>query len=485
MVRLFACAILTPLVIAAAGCSSAGGDGTQSSTSSDTNAAVPAPAVGNGWTFNGQSNGSAPNVVTFGGVSYPQLVYGGSAFWPNPVDASSIAISFDVDFTDNSGGLALVFADATTTSPTTVGTGGSGLGVLGIGGVAVTFATAQSVVQMGDSWPQSGPAFVGITGGLLAGFPPYGGAQLQLDAAWGFYETASLPTLVYGTPPSGPLRTHFDVTTAQGALEVRANGTLVIADAPALPSQVLLGFTAGGWGSGQKYLTNVVIGPGPQPVTPVSGFNSRYECVPDPVSPFHPVQGFGAGPATWQSFELVVPPTSGDPMSFAGVPTQGAGSTSSSQRVVWQPAAVPQAFSPAQPSLGRTYELFNAPPYDGQEGWLDIANDIAYGAATVSRVAFYVSGVTYENSSLLLPEFYLCQNGPWSSPPPVPPAPAPSDFDCQHMVDGPHCGYMSDWPARQTLYTCLDGAVSSSVICPNYANCQFDTYAGRDWCPSQ
>ena len=140
----------------------------------------------------------------------------GSAFFPIPVDANGLSVSFTATIGGGSGadGMALALADPSN-GDTALGGPGGGLGFAGIEGTAVGL----------DTYPTD---FVGIAEGTAPnGYLPGWVAQ-----------TSAVPPLREGSH-------QVLVTVNDGTITVSIDGTQVLASAVTLPPKVLVGFTAG------------------------------------------------------------------------------------------------------------------------------------------------------------------------------------------------------------------------------------------------
>jgi hypothetical protein len=146
---------------------------------------------------------------------------GGSVFWPNALPVEGLTISFDAAMSGGSGadGMALVLADpAQGATSHSLGATGGGLGYSGIPGIAVGLDTFQN-----GSDPSSN--FVGIATGA------------QGDALTWAATTTAVPDL------RAAVR-HVTVMVRGGTVTVFVDGLQVLSRAVAVPSSVLVGFTA-------------------------------------------------------------------------------------------------------------------------------------------------------------------------------------------------------------------------------------------------
>ncbi len=177
---------------------------------------------GGGWDINGSTQ------VVGGATELTQAStndQAGTAFWPATVNAEGLTASFTATIggggTQGADGMALVLADPTT-SPTTVGYYGGGLGFSGINGIAVCIDTYQEGTD-----PSSN--FVGISNGPVSSATP---DQLNWLA------TQTVDQDLRGTNT-------FTVNLDDGILTVDMDGAEVLSAAVDLGPQVLVGFSGG------------------------------------------------------------------------------------------------------------------------------------------------------------------------------------------------------------------------------------------------
>ncbi|HEX7842741.1 MAG TPA: choice-of-anchor D domain-containing protein [Kofleriaceae bacterium] len=205
-------------------------------------------AARDSWVINGDDASGLKTIMLFGGgvAGAPSLTAGGfvasgnaaisggeavltttapnvagSVFWPNAFPAEGLTISFDAMLSGGSGadGIALVLADpAQGATSHSLGATGGGLGYSGIPGIAVGLDTFQNVRD-----PSSN--FVGIA------------TSGQGDAiTWAATTTA--------VPDFRATVRHVTVTVRGGTVTVFVDGLQVLSRAVAVPSRVLVGFTA-------------------------------------------------------------------------------------------------------------------------------------------------------------------------------------------------------------------------------------------------
>jgi hypothetical protein len=173
------------------------------------------PASG-GWQLNGSSQflgtwlrltGTTPNTA-------------GSAFWPQPLPSAGLAISFNAAIAHGTGadGMALVFADSSSATPTALGGVGGSEGFAGIPGVAVSLDTYKNVTDPSAN-------FVGIATGPLGGGLKYVATNTHIPA---------LRNVVR----------RIGIVSTLNHLWIAIDGTTVLNTDVALPPSVLVGFTA-------------------------------------------------------------------------------------------------------------------------------------------------------------------------------------------------------------------------------------------------
>ena len=175
---------------------------------------LPAPSPGV-WDFNKSASMSGTAVQ----LTPAAPAMAGSVFYPHPVQSAGLRATFTISMGSGTGGDGLTFALANaTTSPTSVGGTGSGLGWAGIPGTAVGLSTA---------WSSANPHTNSV--GLITSTASNG------DPVWADVN-ASIPPLTSG---------HHTVTVSytSGILSVAIDGTTAINASLALPPTVLVGFT--------------------------------------------------------------------------------------------------------------------------------------------------------------------------------------------------------------------------------------------------
>jgi hypothetical protein len=178
----------------------------------------PGPPAGGGWQLNGSAsmNGSTLILTPAGNDQ------AGSAFWPTPVSANGLTISFDARIDQGTGadGMTLTFADPLAgATPTSLGTPGGGLGYSGIPGVAISFDTFRNGGDPSDN-------FVGI-------------ATTAFGDSLVFLATNS------SIPPLQNATRRVVIRYTNGTLNVFIDGTLYLSQAVSISPWALVGWTAG------------------------------------------------------------------------------------------------------------------------------------------------------------------------------------------------------------------------------------------------
>ncbi|GAA3449488.1 Ig-like domain-containing protein [Dactylosporangium matsuzakiense] len=107
------------------------------------------PAPGTGWRYNGSAYPNGDEAI----LTAAQNNLAGSAFYSTPVNTNGLKASFTMTMGGGSGGDGMSFALLDpATSAGGVGTAGSGVGVNGLSGVAVTFRTYQGSGVASGNW---------------------------------------------------------------------------------------------------------------------------------------------------------------------------------------------------------------------------------------------------------------------------------------------------------------------------------------------
>jgi hypothetical protein len=199
---------------------------------------IPAPTAG-GWKLNGSAKLSTSMLV----LTPAKGNQHGSAFWPTQLGSQHLTVNFDATIDTGTGadGLTLTFADPSQgATPSSLGGTGGSLGFTGIPGVAVALDTYKNSANPSAN-------FVGVTAGP--------NAQTGM-LAW-LATSTNIPTLRNATH-------HVTVTVDQGVLTVAIDGADVISTLVSLPSNVLVGFTAGTGGLNDRHaVSNVSISADP------------------------------------------------------------------------------------------------------------------------------------------------------------------------------------------------------------------------------
>ncbi|MEY9836471.1 hypothetical protein ABH941_001691 [Streptacidiphilus sp. EB103A] len=178
--------------------------------------AVPPPGP-NGWVRNGSATMSGTTLV----LTQATTAQAGSAFQSAPVPSGGLSAGFTATIGGGTGGDGLTFAmlDASRSGPKALGTGGAGLGWLGLPGVAVALDTVQNTDNPSNN-------FVGVT----------------VTASSGHLVWASTSTAVANLR-AGPVA--VTVRVSGGKVLVSVGGKQVMSVAVPVPPNVLVGFTGG------------------------------------------------------------------------------------------------------------------------------------------------------------------------------------------------------------------------------------------------
>jgi hypothetical protein len=176
---------------------------------------VPAPPAG-GWQINGSATVNGGTVQ----LTPAQTNKTGTAINATAVPTAHLDAKFTIQIGGGNGadGLSFMVLDPATVTPTSVGSGGGGLGFQGLHGVAVCFIT-----YLHTGYPSNN--FVGISAGGS------GGTLTFLST------TTAVPALRTGTHAVEVL------TSAAGHLVVKVDGTQVLDTAATLPTNALVGFS--------------------------------------------------------------------------------------------------------------------------------------------------------------------------------------------------------------------------------------------------
>jgi hypothetical protein len=178
---------------------------------------IPAPGAV-GWDLNGSAS------LLAGGLQLtPDAASdAGSAFWTTAVASSDLNVSFTATLTGGTGGdgLTMTLANAASSSPTALGSAGSGLGFGGIAGDAVAMHTWGSATNS---------SFNSI--GVVTGVDSSGDLEWRVSSS-------SIPSL-----RPGP--NLISVTVRGNKLLVWVDGFKVCSTTLTLPKNVYIGFTGG------------------------------------------------------------------------------------------------------------------------------------------------------------------------------------------------------------------------------------------------
>ncbi len=211
-----------------------GGVTTPPPTPDPTPSSVPDPAQG-GWQLNGSSSITAGKLQ----LTPPSDEVKGSAFWPTALDVKDgLTVQFDAAISDGTGADGLTFAlgdPARGATARSLGGGGGSLGFGGIPGLAVALSSYANGTQTTGN-------FVGISDGAAAG-------QWQ-TLSW----LSGTPLL---TPLQNTLRS-VKVTITPSSITAVVDGGVTVTKAVAVPSKVLLGFTAATGGLTNRHVISNV-----------------------------------------------------------------------------------------------------------------------------------------------------------------------------------------------------------------------------------
>jgi hypothetical protein len=270
-----------------AGSGGGGADATPEASAPDTGGGGGPPPDAGGVPGTWQANGNAVPTATgfqLTGVNFYQR---GSVFSTSSISSSALTVTFDSTIGGGTGadGTTLVFADPSV-GTTALGQAGSGLGFLGIHGVAVTLITHYS-----DA--------VGIVNDLTA-----------VDSLHYVASTSTVPAI--------RATNHVVVTVNSGLISVSINGATVVSASVSLPPNVLVGFTASTGGLTDLHEVDnisingsvVVTPPGPEPVE--AGPDASGGGIDATAEATAPATGSGGGDAgTWQASGSTVPTATG------------------------------------------------------------------------------------------------------------------------------------------------------------------------------
>jgi hypothetical protein len=154
----------------------------------------------------------------------------GSAFWPTAVDPRNLTIEFDASIGGGTGadGLAMVLGDASRGAlPTSLRSGGGGLGFSGTPGLAVALDEYKNSVNPSAN-------FVGISDGPTSSSTP--------DLLH-WLATANLAAALQNATH------HVKVITAATTITIFIDGTQVLSQSVTMPTSAYLGFGGGTGGA--------------------------------------------------------------------------------------------------------------------------------------------------------------------------------------------------------------------------------------------
>ena len=197
---------------------------------------IPAPA-GGGWKLNRLATLVGGNLqLTDASTQYSM----GTAFWPTPITAATgFTVSFDSTIGGGTGGdgVALVFADAGAgATATSIGASGSGLGYSGIPGYALALDTYKNGTDPSNN-------FIGLATG--------GDPNNKSNLVWKATSTA--------VPALRALH-HLTVVVANNTLTTTIDGAQALSTTITVPTNTLIGFTAGNGGhTDQHLISNITI----------------------------------------------------------------------------------------------------------------------------------------------------------------------------------------------------------------------------------
>ncbi len=206
------------------------------------------PAPGSAWSHNGSATISAGVLRTTPATAGQA----GSGFFTTPLDSRHLVVEFDQTINGGTGadGQALVLADASKATASSLGIKGGGLGFSGMPGIAVAFDTYKNAVNPSNN-------FVGISDG----------AASSTDTLHWLKTSTSIPALRTATR-------HVKVEVLGETITVWIEGTQVLSGTAKVAPRVLLGFSGGTGGSTDVHqVANVVVGgdaapSGPPPPPP-------------------------------------------------------------------------------------------------------------------------------------------------------------------------------------------------------------------------
>ena len=211
-----------------------------SGTATGAGFSLPPFSTNSGWTSNGSASISKQTLT----LTQPEQFQAGSAYWPQVVPSNNMTFSYTTDESlgDGADAAALVLANASTTTVTTVGSDGPGLGFDKVDGVGVVLGTFPEPGSPPTTDPlTAGNGWLGITSGWNA---------TTNEFSW--LGGVNLPAQLGGVQ-NNPLRVTVDIEG--GVMTVYIDGLNVLALPIVLPPSVLVGFAAS---TGGLYNSNVI-----------------------------------------------------------------------------------------------------------------------------------------------------------------------------------------------------------------------------------
>ena len=174
------------------------------------------PTPGGGWSYNGSATMSGPDTDLTQAVNSQD----GSVVYPTPVLTNGLQAQFNVQIGGGTGANGLTFSllDPARATSTALGGGGSGLGFIGLPGIAVVLDTHQDT-----------------------GYPSNNFAAVSVGGTNGLLKFQSQPAKAIGQLRSGTHTVGIDVSA--GVLSVWLDGQEIISKAESLPPTSLIAFT--------------------------------------------------------------------------------------------------------------------------------------------------------------------------------------------------------------------------------------------------
>lgn len=198
-----------------------------SGTATGTGFALPVFAAHSGWTTNGSASIGEHQLV----LTQLSQFQAGSAYWPVAVPSTTMTFSYVMNQSlgDGADAAALVLANALTTSPSSLGSSGSGLAFDTVQGIGVVIGTYPEPGSPPTITPKgAGYGWIGVTNGWNTQTNQYnwlGGVNLPAEL---------------GGVQNNPLGVTVSVTN--GELSVFIDGTSELTLPVTLPPTVIVGF---------------------------------------------------------------------------------------------------------------------------------------------------------------------------------------------------------------------------------------------------